>query len=181
MSFTPEQVVSLTKLGILKDNPYIGLESIVVYICNNGISFDDLEAIEKIRMQDVLTEVDNEFGQKSFLCLRVFSKKQEELIQFRTLENLAQAGKLLPTPSQATAYLPNPCPEAKPFESSGRTRERELLTTDISSPKMVQQTGESLEQKLRMLEDQMKRAGEEAEFFKRECSRYKNQGYEQER
>ena len=89
MSFTPEQVVSLTKLGILQDNPYIGLESIVVYICNNGISFDDQEALEKIRMQDVLSQVDTEFGQKSFLCLRIFSKSHEHLVHFRTLENLA--------------------------------------------------------------------------------------------
>ena len=145
MSFTAEQVVRLTKLGILKDNPYIGLESIVVYICNNGISFDDLEAIENIRMQDVLTQVDSEFGQKSFLCLRVFSKKQADLIQFRTLENLAQAGKLLPTPSQVTAYLPKPCSEAKASKSSGRSREQGFLATDISTPKMVRQTEESLQ------------------------------------
>ena len=89
ISFTTEQVVNLTKLEVFRDNPFIGLESIVVYICNNGISFDDQEALEKITMQDVLSQVDTEFGQKSFLCLRIFSKKHEHLVRFRTLENLA--------------------------------------------------------------------------------------------
>ena len=55
-------------------------------------------------MQDVLTEVDYEFGQKSFLCSRVFSKKQKDLVRFKTLENFAQAGKLLPIPSLISTY-----------------------------------------------------------------------------
>ena len=61
-SYTSEQIKSLTQHEILQENPYIGLESIVVYMANKGIRFDDLESIKKIRMQDVLTEVDNEFG-----------------------------------------------------------------------------------------------------------------------
>ena len=34
----------------------------LVYIANHDISFDDQEALDKIRMQDVLSEVDYEFG-----------------------------------------------------------------------------------------------------------------------
>ena len=62
VEYTQEQVQNLTKLELLQNNPYIGIESVVTYISNNGISFDDKESIEKIRMQDVLTEIDNEFG-----------------------------------------------------------------------------------------------------------------------
>ena len=56
---------------------------------NKGIEFDDQEAIKNIRIEDVQNCVDNEFGQKRFLCVRVFSKKEEEKVQFKTLENLA--------------------------------------------------------------------------------------------
>ena len=79
-SYTAEQITNLTKQELLQDNPYIGIESVVVFMTNKGISFDDQEAIKKIRMQDILTHVDNEFGQKSFLCARVFSKKLEHMV-----------------------------------------------------------------------------------------------------
>ena len=75
VEYTEKQIQKLTELDLLKNNPYIDLQSVVVYISNNGISFDDTEAIQKILMQDVLTEVENYFGKKTFLCLRVFSKK----------------------------------------------------------------------------------------------------------
>ena len=60
--YTSEQIEKLTKLKLLQNNPYIDVESVVVYISNKGISFDDQETIEQIMMQDILTEVDNEFG-----------------------------------------------------------------------------------------------------------------------
>ena len=61
-NYTSEQIEKLTKLKLLQNNPYIDVESVVVYISNKGISFDDQETIEQIMMQDILTEVDNEFG-----------------------------------------------------------------------------------------------------------------------
>ena len=60
--YTSEQIKNLTQHEILHENPYIGVESIVVYMANKGIRFDDQESIKKIRMQDVLSDVDNEFG-----------------------------------------------------------------------------------------------------------------------
>ena len=77
-----------------------------MYISNENINFDDQNAIKDIRIEDVQAKVDNKFGgQKSFLCLRVFSQNDKEKIQFTTLENLAQQGKLLPIPDQVTTYL----------------------------------------------------------------------------
>ena len=49
-SYTAEQITNLTKQELLQDNPYIGIESVVVFMTNKGISFDDQEAIKKIRM-----------------------------------------------------------------------------------------------------------------------------------
>ena len=55
-----------------------------MFISNESINFDDHDAIENIRIEDVQAKVDNKFGgQKSFLCLRVFSQNDKDKIHYK--------------------------------------------------------------------------------------------------
>ena len=105
VSYTPQQAVRLTKLKIFQDNPLLGIDQFIVFVSNKGIDFDDQVAIDKIQAQDVLSQVQEQFGKKHFLCMRIFSKKNEEMIRFQTLENFATQGKLLPSPNLICNYM----------------------------------------------------------------------------